>query len=53
MFDNLKKKFSGLFSKSSEEFVRKSDLESKIIETLVESDVSIDVAERIWKSMEE
>lgn len=53
MFDNLKKKFSGLFSKSSEEFVRKSDLESKIIETLVESDVSLDVAERIWKSMEE
>ncbi|MFG1519007.1 MAG: signal recognition particle-docking protein FtsY [Thermoplasmataceae archaeon] len=52
MFDNLRKKFSGLFSRSSEEFVKKSELETKIIETLVESDVSIEVAERIWKSME-
>jgi fused signal recognition particle receptor len=52
MFDNLRKKFSGLFSRSSEEFVKKSDLETRIIETLVESDVSIEVAERIWNSME-
>jgi fused signal recognition particle receptor len=52
MFDNLRKKFSGLFSRSSEEFVKKSDLETRIIETLVESDVSIEVAERIWNTME-
>jgi fused signal recognition particle receptor len=48
MFEGFKKKLGGIFSsRNREETFKKSELGGKVFEALVESDVSVSVAERI------
>jgi fused signal recognition particle receptor len=49
MFENFRKKLSGLFkgSAGSDEVLRKGDIESSVRDALLESDVSLETSERI------
>ncbi|GGM66811.1 signal recognition particle-docking protein FtsY [Thermogymnomonas acidicola] len=55
MFDGLRKKFAALFGRGggSEEVVKRAEVEEKILEILLEADVSLETAEKIVKRMEE
>jgi fused signal recognition particle receptor len=49
MFENFRKKLSGLFkgSSGSDEVLRKGDIENSVRDALLESDVSLETSERI------
>ncbi|MCL4330632.1 MAG: signal recognition particle-docking protein FtsY [Candidatus Thermoplasmatota archaeon] len=52
MFDNLKKRFGGIPKSDREIKLTKQALEEKIIESLVESDASVETAEEVWRRMQ-
>ena len=52
MFDSLKKRFGGIPKSDADRKLTRQELRDRIIESLVESDASVETAEEVWRRMQ-